>query len=118
MYAVIKTGGKQYRVEPGTTLRVEKLDGEKGKNIEINDVLLVADGDDVKIGSPMLAGAKGPPRSSARARRQARRLQVPSPEAVPSPERSPPAVHGAQDHEHHGLGIHDHGSQKRTGLLS
>jgi large subunit ribosomal protein L21 len=58
MYAVIKTGGKQYRVEPGTTLRVEKLDGEKGKSVELTDVLLVADGDDIKIGTPNLAGAK------------------------------------------------------------
>jgi large subunit ribosomal protein L21 len=58
MYAVIKTGSKQYRVELGTTLRVEKLDGEKGKSVELTDVLLVADGDDIKIGTPNLAGAK------------------------------------------------------------
>jgi len=58
MFAVIKTGGKQYRVEPGTTLRVEKLEGEKGKSLELNDVLLIADGDNIKIGTPVVAGAK------------------------------------------------------------
>ncbi len=58
MYAVIKTGGKQYRVEPGATIRVEKLEGDKGKTLEIADVLLVADGDNVKVGTPLVAGAK------------------------------------------------------------
>jgi large subunit ribosomal protein L21 len=58
MYAVIATGGKQYRVQPGDTLRVEKLDGEPGKTIEFTDVLLVADGDNVRVGAPHVAGAK------------------------------------------------------------
>jgi large subunit ribosomal protein L21 len=58
MYAVIKTGSKQYRVEPGATIRVEKLEGDKGKALEIADVLLVADGENVKVGTPLVAGAK------------------------------------------------------------
>jgi large subunit ribosomal protein L21 len=58
MYAVIKTGGKQYRVEPGATIRVEKLPGDKGTKLELSDVLLVGDGENVKIGKPTLAGAK------------------------------------------------------------
>ena len=58
MYAVIKTGGKQYRVEEGSTIRVEKLDGEKGNVVEIGDVLLVGDGENVKVGAPVVAGAK------------------------------------------------------------
>src|SRR5262245_18947620 len=58
MYAVIKTGGKQYRVEPGKLLRVEKLEGDAGKVIELDEVLLVADGEDVKVGAPTVAGAK------------------------------------------------------------
>lgn len=57
MYAVIKTGGKQYRVEQGTTIRVEKLPGDKGSAIELSDVLLVADGDNVKVGAPVVQGA-------------------------------------------------------------
>lgn len=58
MYAVIKTGGKQYRVAKGDTLRVEKLVGETGKTIEFTDVLLVADGDKFRIGAPLVKGAK------------------------------------------------------------
>src|SRR5438105_4964420 len=58
MYAVIKTGGKQYRVEKGSTLRVEKLEGETGTKITFPGVLLVADGDKINIGTPVLTGAK------------------------------------------------------------
>lgn len=56
MYAVIKTGGKQYRVTEGQTLRVEKLPGEKGATITLGDVLFVG-GDTPKIGRPFVAGA-------------------------------------------------------------
>ena len=58
MYAVIKTGGKQYRVSEGQTLKIEKLEAEKGASVEFDQVLMVADGDNVKIGSPMVAGGK------------------------------------------------------------
>ena len=58
MYAVIKSGGRQYRVEQGATIRVDKLPGEAGATVEIPDVLLVADGDNVKVGAPTVPGAK------------------------------------------------------------
>jgi large subunit ribosomal protein L21 len=58
MYAVIKTGGKQYKVEKGATLRVEKLEGDAGKAVEFSEVLLVADGDKVAVGTPTVKGAK------------------------------------------------------------
>ncbi len=58
MYAVIKTGGKQYRVVPGQTVRVEKIDGGIGDVITIKDVLLVSDGAQVKVGQPLLAEAE------------------------------------------------------------
>lgn len=58
MYAVIKTGGKQYRVSEGDKLRVEKLDVEAGSSVDIDQVLMVVDGDNVKIGSPVLEGGK------------------------------------------------------------
>lgn len=57
MYAVIKSGGKQYSVRPGDTLTVEKLDGEIGDRLELTDVLMVADGDTVTVGSPTVGGA-------------------------------------------------------------
>jgi large subunit ribosomal protein L21 len=58
MYAVIKTGGKQYRVAEGDVLRVEKLSAEEGAAVDFGQVLMVANGDDVKIGAPELAGGK------------------------------------------------------------
>jgi large subunit ribosomal protein L21 len=57
MYAVIKTGGKQYRVSPGDTLDVEKLPFEVGEQIELEEVLLVANGSKAKIGQPLVKGA-------------------------------------------------------------
>jgi len=57
MYAVIETGGKQYRVEVGTELEVELLDAELGKTVTLDRVLLVADGDDASIGQPVVDGA-------------------------------------------------------------
>ncbi|MBV6417109.1 MAG: 50S ribosomal protein L21 [Steroidobacteraceae bacterium] len=58
MYAVIATGGKQYRVEKGQVLRIEKLDAEPGATVTFDQVLLVGQGGDVKVGAPLLAGAK------------------------------------------------------------
>ena len=54
MYAVVASGGKQYRVQEGETIRVEKLDGGIGDTVTFDNVLLVVDGDDVKVGSPTL----------------------------------------------------------------
>ncbi len=58
MYAVIVTGGKQYRVSQGDRLRVEKLDAAEGDSVELGQVLMVVDGADVKIGAPVLDGGK------------------------------------------------------------
>ena len=57
MYAVIKTGGKQYRVQEGQTLMVEKLTGEEGAEIQFDDVLMYSDGEQVTLGTPVLADA-------------------------------------------------------------
>ena len=58
MYAIVRTGGKQYQVAEGDQLRVETLAGAVGETVELEDVLLVADGEDVKIGQPQIEGAK------------------------------------------------------------
>ena len=58
MYAVVKTGGKQYRVSPGDSVEVEKLPYEVGEQIELDQVLLVANGSDAQIGRPLVEGAK------------------------------------------------------------
>jgi large subunit ribosomal protein L21 len=57
MFAVIRTGGKQYRVTPNAVLKVEKLDAEPGSTVTFTDVLAVGNGADVTIGAPMVAGA-------------------------------------------------------------
>lgn len=57
MYAIIKTGGKQYKVASGDVLRVEKLEGETGHSITFDQVLLIDDSGNVTIGAPLVAGA-------------------------------------------------------------
>ncbi|HDK37542.1 MAG TPA: 50S ribosomal protein L21 [Thiolapillus brandeum] len=56
MYAVIQTGGKQYRVSEGMSLKVEKINAEEGSSVELDKVLMVADGDNVQVGAPYLDG--------------------------------------------------------------
>ena len=57
MYAVIATGGKQYRVEKGSVLRIELLTAEPGATVSFDQVLLVGTGEDVKVGAPLVSGA-------------------------------------------------------------
>ncbi len=58
MYAVFATGGKQYRAATGDRLKIEKLDAEKGATVELDQVLMVGEGADVKVGTPYLEGGK------------------------------------------------------------
>ena len=58
MYAVISTGGKQYKLAQGDVCRVEKLDAEEGASVEIDKVLMIADGDNINIGTPFVEGGK------------------------------------------------------------
>lgn len=58
IYAIVETGGKQYKVSPGQTIDVERLAAEEGSTIELERVLLVADGDRVTVGKPTIEGAK------------------------------------------------------------
>lgn len=57
-FAIIKTGGKQYKVRKGSVIRIEKLEGEKGTPISFGEVLLTADKDSVAVGAPFVKGAK------------------------------------------------------------
>ena len=57
MFAVFKTGGKQYKVQEGDLVKVEKLDAEEGKTIKISDVLMVVDGEKTTVGTPKVKGA-------------------------------------------------------------
>jgi large subunit ribosomal protein L21 len=58
MYAVVKTGGKQYRVEAGETIQVEKLDGNPGQTLQFDQVLLLAEGESLTLGTPLVKGAR------------------------------------------------------------
>ena len=58
MYAVIKTGGKQYRVAPGEKIKIEQIPADVGAQIVLDQVLMVGDGDAVKVGNPLVSGAK------------------------------------------------------------
>ena len=58
MYAILETGGKQYKVRPGDTLRVEKLEAAPGETVTLDRVLLLAEGDEVEVGRPLVAGAR------------------------------------------------------------
>jgi large subunit ribosomal protein L21 len=57
MYAVFRTGGKQYRASKGEVLKLEKLDADEGAKVQFDEVLLVGEGKDIKVGSPLLAGS-------------------------------------------------------------
>lgn len=57
MYAVIRTGGKQYRVEEGDVVKIEKIDGDRGTELTFDDVLLVGNDDETHVGTPTVAGA-------------------------------------------------------------
>ncbi|MBI5283786.1 MAG: 50S ribosomal protein L21 [Chloroflexi bacterium] len=71
MYAVVRTGGKQYRVQEGRPIQIERLAGEAGETVELRDVLLLDDGDTVTVGSPVIEGARvvGTIREQGRARK-------------------------------------------------
>jgi len=56
MYAVIQTGGKQYRVAKGDKLKVEKLTAEEGQDVELDKILMIADGDNITVGAPFIEG--------------------------------------------------------------
>jgi large subunit ribosomal protein L21 len=58
LYAVVRTGGKQYRVQEGRPITIERLPGEPGETVELRDVLLLADGENVTVGSPVIDGAR------------------------------------------------------------
>ncbi len=58
MYAIIRTGGHQYRVSPGDTIEVEKLEAEPGSQVELGEVLMVSGDDGVTVGTPVVSGAR------------------------------------------------------------
>ncbi|MBT8067500.1 MAG: 50S ribosomal protein L21 [Gammaproteobacteria bacterium] len=73
MYAVFRTGGKQYRAAKGDVLRLEKIEAEEGASVDFDDVLLIGDGSDIKVGNPVIVGGS----VSAKVLRQGKSRKVP-----------------------------------------
>jgi len=73
MYAVFRTGGKQYRAAKGDILRLEKIEADEGSSIDFDNVLLIGDGSDIKVGNPILSGSL----VSAKVLRQGKSRKVP-----------------------------------------
>lgn len=73
MYAVFRTGGKQYRAAKGDVLRLEKIEAEEGASVSFDSVLLIGEGSDIKVGNPVLAGSS----VSAKVLRQGKTRKVP-----------------------------------------
>jgi len=73
MYAVFRTGGKQYRAAKGDVLRLEKIEAEEGASVDFDDVLLIGEGSDIKMGNPVIAGSS----VSAKVLRQGKSRKVP-----------------------------------------
>ncbi len=73
MYAVFRTGGKQYRAAKGDVLRLEKIEGEEGASVKFDEVLLIGEGSNIKVGNPILVGSS----VSAKVLRQGKSKKVP-----------------------------------------
>ena len=100
MYAVIKTGGKQYRVAADEVLTIEKVAGDAGAKVEFTEVLMVAGSGDPKLGKPTICGRQGHRRGGrAGPRAQGHRLQEAAPQELAPQARPPP---GADDGAHQG----------------
>jgi large subunit ribosomal protein L21 len=74
MYAVFRTGGKQYRASQGDRLRVERLSAEVGDSVEFDEILLVGEGSDIKVGAPLVKGGKVSAKVTAQGR--AKKIEV------------------------------------------
>ena len=104
MYAVIETGGKQYRVTPGEAVEVETLPGDVGAEVEFGRVLAVVDGDSVKAGSALAsARVKGTIAAHGRGEKTDR-VQVQAQEAVQAHHRAPPELHARQGERNRRIG--------------
>ena len=112
MYAVIKTGGKQYKVSEGDLVKVEKIEGVVGETIELNEVLMVG-GEEVKIGTPLLPGAKVTARivQQGKDKKSAGISQQTAPR-LSQDLRTPSAHYPPADYRYRGLRRFIHGSQE------
>ena len=101
MYAVVATGGKQYKVEPGEVLRVEKIPGDVGAQIAFDQVLMVGEGESVRIGQPVIDGATVTGHIIEQDKsKENPGIQVQTPKKIPPQTRSSSTVHCGKDRRH------------------
>lgn len=104
MYAIIKTGGKQYRVAEGDFLKVETLNADVEGEVVFNEVLAVSTEEGLKVGTPVRGRCcRDRCRDPSRPRRQGPHFQVPPPQALHEERRPPSELHGSQDRQDPGL---------------
>ena len=100
MHAVIRTGGKQYRVAAGAVVKVELLAGETGETVTFDEVLMVSDGEQTLVGAPLIDDAVVTGTVAEQAAVKNPGVQEEAPEASSSPQRAPPAPDRRSDHGH------------------
>ena len=105
MYAVIRTGGKQHRVQVGEVVRVDRLDADAGAAVVFDQVLAVGEGDSVNLGTPTVSGAsvRGSSIEQGRAKKVLIFRYRPASERQPAAWRSPPGLHCGEDRGDRGL---------------
>jgi ribosomal protein L21 len=109
MYAVIKTGGKQYKVAAGEKIKVEQIAADVGQEIVIEQVLAVGNGAELQVGTPWVAGANVKATvAGAWQARQGAHLQDAPPQALPTARRSSPDLHRAADRFERGQRLKEH----------
>ncbi len=101
MYAVIKSGGKQYRVAAGDTVKLESVAGDIGQQLKLTDVLTIADGDNLNFGAPFVAGAAVMATVlTSRAARQGHDFQDAAPQAFSEARWASAELHRVADRQH------------------
>ena len=99
MYAVFRTGGKQYRAAKGDVLRLEKIEADEGATVKFDDVLLIGEGADIKVGNPILSGSSVSGKVIAPGQEQegvGRQIQAPT--ELPAPGYAPAVLYRSRDH--------------------
>jgi len=117
MYAVIKTGGKQHRVSEGDVVVVERSTATRATAVVFDQVLMVENEGDIRIGRPVVDGAKVTGEILSRRSRQTHRIQDEEAQGVPQEERAPPAVDQHEDQGNIHLSGGQYGTQEGTGKL-
>jgi len=112
MYAVIRTGGKQYKVAAGERIKVEQIAADIGQEVVIDQVLAVGDGADLRVGHPLVTGASVKATIVAHGKHDKVRIFKMAPQALPEAPGPPPGLHRATDRRGQRLREQDDGTEE------